>query len=109
VVAGVPEPQEEWLGLADAIALLRDQVADARRRIASGPDGDRGVLFALGDVTLELGVELTRARGAGGALTFGVVGLNAKKDSADKATHKVTVQLTPRLPGGGGVDVGDVE
>ena len=74
VLAGTHEAHEEWLDLADAIALLRDQVADARGRIATGDGGtggDRGVLFSLGDVTLELGVELTRSRQGGGALAFG--------------------------------------
>ncbi|MBH5338371.1 hypothetical protein IHE55_27700 [Streptomyces pactum] len=103
---------EEWLDLADAIALLREQIVEAQARIAD-PDGtgagDRGVHFVLGDITLELGMELTRTRGADGGLRFAVAGLGGRTESSDTTTHTVTVQLTPRLPGGGPVPVGDWE
>lgn len=112
-MTGLNESHEERLDLADAIALLRDQVADARGRISPGSadaaGDDKGVLFSLGEVTLELGVELTRTRQAGGGVRFSVISLSGKKESADKATHKVTVQLRPHLPGGGDLDVSDVE
>ncbi|MBV7701029.1 trypco2 family protein [Streptomyces sp. TRM70350] len=103
---------EEWLDLADAITLLRDQIAEAQSRIAD-PDGTgaghKGVLFTLGDITLELGMELTRSRAADGGLRFSVAGFGAKKETANRATHTVTVQLTPHRPDGGGIPVGDLE
>ncbi|MEU1409147.1 trypco2 family protein [Streptomyces sp. NPDC005728] len=103
---------QQWLDLADAITLLRDQVAEAQARIAD-PDGTgaghRGVLFTLGEITLELGMELTRTRGLDGGLRFSVVGLGGKKETGNKATHTVTVQLKPHRPGGGDVDVDDEE
>ncbi|MEV0262314.1 trypco2 family protein [Streptomyces sp. NPDC050617] len=101
---------EEWLDLADAIALLRDQVAEAQRRIdAPGTAGDQGIRFGLGEITLELGMELARAQGAGGKLRFGVVGVEGERQSTRTATHRVTVRLDPRTADSSGVEVGDEE
>ncbi|WP_320773718.1 trypco2 family protein [Streptomyces sp. CRN 30] len=101
------------LELADAITLLRAQVAEAQRRIArpeaSSDGADRGVLFTLGEVTLELGLELTRSRGADGALSFHVVSLGGKRERAATATHTISVQLMPHRFDGGDVDVSDEE
>ncbi|MFE0131338.1 trypco2 family protein [Streptomyces sp. NPDC059037] len=96
---------DDELDLADAITLLREQVAEAQRRVAT--DGDRGVGFGLGEITVELGMELARARGVDGGLRFSVIGLGGKKESARRTTHTVTVCLKPHLPGSG--DLGDVE
>ncbi|MGW7256744.1 trypco2 family protein [Streptomyces sp. NPDC054834] len=96
----------EWLDLADAIALLREQVVEARVRIA-GPEGDDGVRFGLGEITVELGMELTRTRGADGGLRFAVAGLGGRWERVEKGTHTVTVRLTPRSSDGKPVDVGD--
>jgi len=96
----------EWLDLADAIALLREQVVEARARIA-GPEQDGGVRFGLGEITVELGMELTRTRGADGGLRFAVAGLGGRRERAEKGTHIVTVRLTPRSSDDGPVDVVD--
>ncbi|MGI5341285.1 trypco2 family protein [Streptomyces sp. CA-181903] len=86
----------EWLDLADAIALLRRQVAEARARVAEGEE----VRFGLGEITLELGLELTRTRGADGGLRFAVAELGGRTESARKATHTVTVRLAPQSAAG---------
>ncbi|MFJ3309713.1 trypco2 family protein [Streptomyces sp. NPDC086549] len=103
---------EDWLDLADAITLLRDQIAEAQFRIAS-PNGTdarhQGVLFTLGEITLDLGMELAHTRGINGGLRFSVVGIGGKKETADKATHTVTVRLKPHQPGGRDVEVSDKE
>ncbi|MFJ2720671.1 trypco2 family protein [Streptomyces sp. NPDC087437] len=104
--------EQEWLDLADAITLLRDQVAEAQARIADpGGSGSahQGVMFTLGEITLELGMELIHTRGVNGGLRWSVVGLGGKKESGNKATHAVTVKLQPHLPGGGDIDVSDEE
>ncbi|PKV84258.1 trypco2 family protein [Streptomyces sp. TLI_146] len=96
---------DDELDLADAITLLREQVAEAQRRVAD--DGDQGVGFGLGEITVELGMELARTRGVDGGLRFSVVNLGGKKETTRKTTHTVTVRLKPHLPGAG--DPGDTE
>lgn len=109
-MSGASGVDEEWLGLADAVELLREQIAEAQARIAKPTEGgDRGVLFTLGEVTLELGLELTGTKGVNGGLRWSVVSLGGKKESSRKATHTVTVKLTPHRPGAGDIDVDDTE
>ncbi|WP_301128853.1 trypco2 family protein [Streptomyces cacaoi] len=100
----------QGLDLADAIALLRDQVAEAQERIADpSGEGHREVLFTLGEITLDLGLELTGTQGVDGGLRWSVLSLGGRKDSGTKTTHSVTVKLQPHRPGGGDVDVSDEE
>jgi hypothetical protein len=101
---------DQGLDLADAITLLRDQIAEAQRRIAApGGPGDKGVRFALGEITLEAGLELAHTRGLDGGLRFSVVSLGGKREATRTATHTLTVRLSPHRPGGapGDVDVSD--
>jgi hypothetical protein len=98
----------EWLDLADAIALLREQVAQAQRRVAEEGE-DAGVLFGVGEITVEFGMELTRVTGLDGGLRFSVVSFGGSRETTRQATHTVTVKLNPHLPHGGSVDVGDVD
>ncbi|MFH9202550.1 trypco2 family protein [Streptomyces anulatus] len=98
------------MDLADAITLLRDQVAEAQSRIADPAGaGDRGVLFTLGEITLDLGLELTGTKGVDGGLRWSVISLGGRKENGSKATHTVSVTLTPHRPDGGDVDVSDEE
>jgi len=91
-----------WLDLADAIELLRDQVMEAQRRSRDGQ-----VRFVLGEITLELEVELARARAVGGGLRFGVAEADARGERTSRAAHRVAIKLTPSLPDGGDVEVWD--
>ncbi|MET7302203.1 trypco2 family protein [Embleya sp. NPDC005575] len=92
---------DDWLDLADAIELLRVQVTEAQRRSA-GAD----VRFRLGEITVEFGMELTRTKGGGGGLRFGVASLDGRGERAAKAAHHVTVRLDPRRADGSPVDTG---
>ncbi|MEU0228170.1 hypothetical protein ABZ177_27990 [Streptomyces sp. NPDC006284] len=38
-----------------------------------------------------------------------MISLGGEKESGSKATHTVTVKLTPHRPGGGDIDVSDEE
>ncbi|MFI6449695.1 trypco2 family protein [Kitasatospora sp. NPDC050543] len=95
------------MDLADAVALLRMQVAQAQRQVAESPASD--VRFAVGEITLELGMELTGTRSVNGGLRFSVVSAGGKAERASKATHKVTVKLTPQDSAGELVLVNDEE
>jgi hypothetical protein len=95
-------PDGDWLDLADAIGLLRDQVMEAQQRAEGHP-----LRFVMGEVTVELEVELGRSRGLGGGLRFGVVSADARGERSARSVHHVTVTLTPRLGDGGDVEISD--
>ncbi|MEU6486328.1 trypco2 family protein [Streptomyces sp. NPDC046887] len=110
----------QQLDLVQAITLLRDQIAEAQRLIDRPPArntdpgapataADKGVRFTLGEITLELGMELTRTRGVDGGLRWSVIGFGGRKESGATNTHTLTVTLTPHKPGGGDIDVRDTE
>ncbi len=98
---------EDWLDLADAITLLRRQVAEAQRRVAT--EGDEGVLFSLGEITLELGLELTGTRNVDAGLRFAVVSVGGSAERTRQATHKVTVRLEAHGSDHAPVEVSDEE
>ncbi|MFF7454429.1 trypco2 family protein [Kitasatospora sp. NPDC008115] len=109
-MGGVSGSDEDWMDLADAVRLLRDQIAESQRRVTDPAGrGHEGVLFTIGEITLNLGLELTATKGVNGGLRWSVIGLGGKKESSSKATHSVTVKLLPHQPGGGDVDVSDDE
>ncbi|MET8905722.1 trypco2 family protein [Streptomyces sp. NPDC004538] len=109
-MSGVRGTDGQWMDLADAVTLLREQIAEAQGRLADPAGvGDKGVLFTLGAITVELGLELTRSQGADGGLRWSVISLGGKKESGTTGTHRLTVQLTPHAPDGSDVDVSDTE
>ncbi|WP_031063386.1 trypco2 family protein [Streptomyces sp. NRRL WC-3742] len=101
------DEDDRWMDLADAVDQLRLQIATAQRRMEENPD--RGVRFEMGEITLELGLELTRTKGVDGGLKWSVVSLGGKKENGAKSTHKLTVKLNPHKPGGGAIDISDEE
>lgn len=98
------ERDEDWLDLADAIEVLRGQLSEAQRR-AQGSE----LRFVLGEITAEFEVELVRAKNGGGALRFGVVEADARRERSTRSTQRVTLRLNPERRGGGDVAVGDTE
>ncbi|MFD9106324.1 trypco2 family protein [Streptomyces virginiae] len=65
--------------------------------------------FSMGEITLDLGLELTGPKGVNGGLRGCVISLGGERQGAGKATHTVTVKLIPHQAGGGDVEVGDRE
>ncbi|MEU8383874.1 trypco2 family protein [Streptosporangium sp. NPDC048865] len=92
----------EWVGLDDAITALRRQLDEARERGA-----DEDLRFALGEVTVEFGVEIRKEGASDAGVRLGVVSMGAKGTVAKNVTHKVTIKMTPRTGAGESVDVGD--
>ncbi|MDQ1289317.1 MAG: hypothetical protein QG622_2883 [Actinomycetota bacterium] len=93
---------QDWMELSEAITQLRSQLS-AAREAAVGQD----LLFTVGAVEVELGVEARREAGGGGGLKFGVVSLQGKGSLSSGTTHKVKLQLQPHDRAGGSIDVGD--
>ena len=101
---------QEWMDLADAISLLRNQIAEAQHRMITSPGrGHQGVMFTLGEITLDLGLELTGTKGVNGGLRWSVISLGGRRESGRKASHTMTVKLQPHQPGGRDIDVSDEE
>ncbi|MET7465232.1 trypco2 family protein [Nonomuraea sp. NPDC005501] len=92
----------EWVELDDAITALRKQLDEARKRGA-----DEDLKFALGEVTVEFGMEVRKEGSGNAGVRFGVVSVGAKGTVAKNVTHKVTIKMTPRMSDGESVDVGD--
>jgi len=95
---------EGWLDLADAIELLRDQLSVAQLRGEHSP-----LRFVLGEITVEFEVELVRSKNGGGALRFGVVEADARRERSTRSAQRVTLRLKPEHRGGGDVAVRDTE
>lgn len=93
---------DDWLDLADAIETLRDQLSEAQRRGQDSP-----LRFVLGEITAEFELELVRAKNGGGALRFGVVEADARRERTTRSTQRLTLRLNPEHRGGGDVAVGD--
>jgi hypothetical protein len=90
--------------LADAVDVVRAQLAEARRRAAAA---DPDVRFQVGDVTVEFGVELNRQADGRLGLTLGVVTASAGGGGSRMTSHKVTINLTPHDASGADIDISD--
>lgn len=102
------DPGRQWMDLADAITSLRDQIVEAQERLAFPTVvGHQAVLFTLGEITLDLGLELVGTKGVDGGLRWGVVSVGGTRENGRTATHTVTVKLQPHRPDGGDIDVSD--
>ena len=84
------------LGLAAAVAGLRAELTAAMTAGAR-----EKVRFELGPVQMEFGLEIEAERGGEGGIKFWVVTLGGKASSTSGATHKVTLELTPKDEQGG--------
>lgn len=95
---------DDGLDLADAVRLLREQLAAAQRE-ADGSD----VRFRVGEVTVELAVQLTRTGSGGGSLRFGVVSAEGKRERAQSTTHRIQLTLHPRSGSGDDLEIADFD
>lgn len=80
--------------MAQFVAALREQIRSAQA------DADPNLQFELGPISVEFTL-LSRREGEGKAgVRFWVVGAGVSGRLANESTQKVTMQLTPRGPGG---------
>ncbi|MEV8632125.1 trypco2 family protein [Streptosporangium sp. NPDC051023] len=83
---------DEPLSLAEAMELVRGEVARARSRAEALGEELR---FTVGTVEVEFLVQITRERGGEGKLTLGVVEAGASGKGTRADTHRVMFSLTP--------------
>jgi hypothetical protein len=90
------------IGLAEAIGQLRREIGVAMESARGEP-----LQFQLGPVELELQVRVSSKAGVKGEAKWFVVSLGADAGTERAGTHTVKLKLTPRVPGGGDILVGD--
>lgn len=84
------ESSELRIGLAEAIAELRQELARARAEGMNSP-----IRFAAGEIEVELALEFGWTReGGGGVKLFSFLDLSGKAGASDKAAHKLRLKLT---------------
>ena len=84
-----------FVGLADAIEALRQQLIEAQDAAAG-----RAISFAIGKVEVEFTVEVKITGGGGLGVRFGVFSVDGKADRASGSAHKVKLELIPTGPDG---------
>ncbi|GAA0622897.1 hypothetical protein GCM10010174_47390 [Kutzneria viridogrisea] len=86
--------------LADAVAAVRDELLEAAER-GAGAD----IEFVVGTIKLEFDVELKVDAKAKTGFKAWVVTADAEAGVARTSKHRVSIELTPRLPSGGDLAV----
>lgn len=78
---------------------LRDMIRELRRQLISAlSDGkDQEVKFALGEIELELHVEVENTGGGQAGIQFYVVSLGGKGQRTSTRTQTIRLKLTPVL------------
>jgi hypothetical protein len=94
---------EQLVGLADAVRALR---AELNAAVEEGRD--EAIRFELGTVQMEFLVEVAKEAGADAGIRFWVVSLGAKGGVTSTSTHRVTLELTPKVDGRA-PEIADVE
>ena len=82
---------EQWVGLAEAIRALREELTTAIKT-AEG----EVLRFELGPVEMEFLLEVKKDAGGQAGVRFGVISLGGKANMASGSTHRVKLSLTPK-------------
>ncbi|MET9497611.1 trypco2 family protein [Streptomyces sp. NPDC006552] len=82
--------QEPWVGLSDAVRGIREELD------AALDDGtDERILFELGPIEMEFGVDVRKSRSASAGVKVYVLNASAGGDQATAATSRIKVTLNP--------------
>lgn len=92
--------------LGAAIEAVRVQLVAAQQEGLRSAAGKK-LSFAVGKVSIEFAGEVSNTVGASGGVKFWVVTAVAEGERASSASHKVTVELIPQDPAGGGFTVSE--
>ncbi|MER7760181.1 trypco2 family protein [Streptomyces sp. NPDC097619] len=89
------------IGLADAVAAVRDELLEATARAAG-----QEISFVVGPVEMEFEVELRADARAKAGFRVWAVTADTEAGATRGRTHRVSFTLTPRTPTGGDLLVG---
>ncbi|WP_251061832.1 MULTISPECIES: trypco2 family protein [unclassified Streptomyces] len=78
----------DGLGLADMVAALRDELADAQRRA----EGET-LRFGIADVEVEATVQITRSAAGRAGVQFWVVQAGGEMARGNATTHRIKLNL----------------
>lgn len=95
---------DDWVGLADAVRALREELTTA---IAEGKG--KSIRFELGAVEMEFLLEVRRERGGGAGIQFWVISLSGRGSTSSGSTHRVTLSLKPVDETGASPHIADEE
>jgi hypothetical protein len=82
---------EEWVGLADAIKALRQEIAAAMEE-----GQDKSIRFELGPVEMEFLLQVTKDAGGSAGVKFWIVSFGGQAGISSGSTHRVKLALTPK-------------
>jgi hypothetical protein len=86
--------EDDWIELADAIRVVREQLDIARE--AGESEGTR---FEVSSVEIELAVQVTKDGNVKGGVRLGVVSFDAGGGVSSASTHRVKLALSPSRDG----------
>jgi hypothetical protein len=86
--------EDEWVDLADAVRVVREQLEIARE--AGESEQTR---FTVDSVEIELAVQVTKDVKAKGGVRLGVVSFEAGGGGSSESVHRVKLSLSPGRDG----------
>ncbi|MFG1607972.1 trypco2 family protein [Actinoplanes sp. NPDC049265] len=81
----------EWIGLAEAVQLLRDELT-----IAQDNGSDEALRFDVGTIEMEFSLVARRTGGGRAGVQFGIVTVGVDGAVSQESTHRVKVTLQPK-------------
>jgi Trypsin-co-occurring domain 2 len=85
---------DDWVGLADAVRALRSELTAA---VKAGQN--ETIRFELGTVEMEFLVEIRKEGEGQLGLQFGVISVGGKGAVSSGNTHRLKLELSPRVKG----------
>lgn len=83
---------EPWVGVAEAVAALREEL---ERAATAGASSGSSLRFEVQPVELEFALEVRREGGGAGGVRLGVVTLGVKGGVSSMSTHRLKLALKP--------------
>jgi hypothetical protein len=93
-------PDQVWVGVADAVAALRDELTAAM--VAAE---NQRLRFEVGEVEMTFQVVVNKQGGGNAGVNLGVVTLGGQGGISRESTHQLVVKLNPKQATGEPVEI----